>query len=362
MAINTQSAYGLTHDQVSNNPLGYFPFAQLVGGSAILGPNGGVVVIAGIDQATPPNDPDTIVQVFSSTGSNSGEGSAVVTNSADADGKLTFLKLGIVTDFWEGGVRIDCVLGDDATYFIVLQTGNNIPNDPNTIFNGTPPPPVKPSKPAIIPPEADDEWGAVVLSWTTTDTINTEVDGFRIWVHANYPGAVAYVGGIVPINSLVHPNYTHRLYIGANEYPDPVFEYTFTIEPYLWGVDNTLGEESDPSDPVIYDPEGPDEEEDIPDIELPDPDEIPEEIPEEPVPPDPPNEDLAPGTLTGAGYGGFNLGGSSLNDVVFMMNVSGIYTLVEGKTHDTLYERMTGITSQNVKIPDPFVKTGFIGE
>ena len=46
--------------------------------------------------------------------------------------------------------------------------------------------------------------------------------------------------------------------------------------------------------------------------------------------------------------------------IVLMTNPSGIYTLVEGQTHDTLYERFTGVPSINVKIPDPFGKTGFI--
>lgn len=44
---------------------------------------------------------------------------------------------------------------------------------------------------------------------------------------------------------------------------------------------------------------------------------------------------------------------------VALIDPSGIYTLVEGKTHDTLYERTT-IDHQDVKIPDPFGKTGYV--
>lgn len=44
---------------------------------------------------------------------------------------------------------------------------------------------------------------------------------------------------------------------------------------------------------------------------------------------------------------------------VALIDPSGIYTLIEGKTHDTLYERTT-IDHQDVKIPDPFGKTGYV--
>jgi hypothetical protein len=40
-------------------------------------------------------------------------------------------------------------------------------------------------------------------------------------------------------------------------------------------------------------------------------------------------------------------------------NVSGIYEIVKGKTSDTVYDR-TGTTLE-VKIPNPFIKTGYIG-
>lgn len=47
--------------------------------------------------------------------------------------------------------------------------------------------------------------------------------------------------------------------------------------------------------------------------------------------------------------------------MAFITDPSGIYTMVVGKTHDTLYNR--GIeTSVDVKIPDPFIKTAFVPE
>lgn len=59
--------------------------------------------------------------------------------------------------------------------------------------------------------------------------------------------------------------------------------------------------------------------------------------------------------------GGFDLGGSPT--IQLLGNPSGIYTLVPNKTHDTLYERNAGsLTEQDVKIPDPFIKTAFVGD
>ena len=42
-------------------------------------------------------------------------------------------------------------------------------------------------------------------------------------------------------------------------------------------------------------------------------------------------------------------------------DASGIYRLVPGKTNDTLYDqKVTPVTTSDVKIPDPFFKTGFL--
>lgn len=106
-----------------------------------------------------------------------------------------------------------------------------------------------------------------------------------------------------------------------------------------------------------------------PDIEIPDPDETPTEDPETNL-------------LLGLGYGGIHLrgsafendmaiiypeidggldfGGSVGNSLRLMGNVSGIYTLIPGQTHDRLYDRLPEQEFIDVKIPDPFVKTGFI--
>lgn len=45
---------------------------------------------------------------------------------------------------------------------------------------------------------------------------------------------------------------------------------------------------------------------------------------------------------------------------IFIADPSGIYTVDETGTHDTLYERLTGITSVDVPIPTPFGTTGYL--
>ncbi len=63
---------------------------------------------------------------------------------------------------------------------------------------------------------------------------------------------------------------------------------------------------------------------------------------------------------TGDGFqfsGPVTLGGIT----ILTTNASGIYVLTAGKTSDTLYSSLRDGTTYDVKIPDPFAKTGFIG-
>lgn len=46
---------------------------------------------------------------------------------------------------------------------------------------------------------------------------------------------------------------------------------------------------------------------------------------------------------------------------ITLVNASGIYRLVKNKTNDTLYDNLNPPATVDVKIPNPFVKTGFIG-
>lgn len=46
---------------------------------------------------------------------------------------------------------------------------------------------------------------------------------------------------------------------------------------------------------------------------------------------------------------------------ILQINASGIYTLVPGKTNDTLYDNDSAPETMDVMIPSPFIKTGFVG-
>lgn len=72
------------------------------------------------------------------------------------------------------------------------------------------------------------------------------------------------------------------------------------------------------------------------------------------------NDGISGGSGSGSGGGGIDLGGAAT--IVFSINPSGIYTITPGKLHDTLYERLGETTTINVKIPDPFIKTAFLGD
>ncbi len=72
--------------------------------------------------------------------------------------------------------------------------------------------------------------------------------------------------------------------------------------------------------------------------------------------PDPPFD---PPAIAVMGDGGVMLNGQV--PLTLLKDVTGIYTLVPGKTNDTLYDRQTGQTSVDMKIPDPNFKTGYIG-
>lgn len=59
------------------------------------------------------------------------------------------------------------------------------------------------------------------------------------------------------------------------------------------------------------------------------------------------------------GEGGLILGGDPA--LGLLRDISGIYTIIPNQFHDALIDRQPGVTGQNVKIPDPYIKTGYIG-
>jgi len=69
-----------------------------------------------------------------------------------------------------------------------------------------------------------------------------------------------------------------------------------------------------------------------------------------------------PADIAIIGEGGVQLGedGATLK-LSLLRDISGIYTLIDGKTADTLYDRQPATTSQDHAIPNPFFETGYIG-
>ena len=66
-----------------------------------------------------------------------------------------------------------------------------------------------------------------------------------------------------------------------------------------------------------------------------------------------------PSDIAITGDGGLILNGQP--STTLLKDISGIYTIIPGQTHDTLYDRQTGQTNVNVKIPDPLIRSGYIG-
>lgn len=57
---------------------------------------------------------------------------------------------------------------------------------------------------------------------------------------------------------------------------------------------------------------------------------------------------------------GVNVGGAAF--IQMIGNPSGIYTLVPDSTHDELIERTPSVTTQDVKIPNPKIRFGYVGD
>lgn len=66
-----------------------------------------------------------------------------------------------------------------------------------------------------------------------------------------------------------------------------------------------------------------------------------------------------PGTIIITGDGGIDFGGSAT--IIFQGDPSGIYSLIPDKRNDTVYDHnVDPVTTENVAIPKPFIKTGFL--
>ena len=78
------------------------------------------------------------------------------------------------------------------------------------------------------------------------------------------------------------------------------------------------------------------------------------------TPPSPPvgYDPTIPPVTVGRSNSGNLFGGVILGSVI-IANYSGLYVITPGKSNDTYYDRVNGGT-EDFKIPDPFIKTGFI--
>lgn len=70
--------------------------------------------------------------------------------------------------------------------------------------------------------------------------------------------------------------------------------------------------------------------------------------------------DYTMGSSPSGGTTGVDVGGAAT--IQFIGNPSGIYTLVPDSTHDELIERIPTVTTQNVKIPNPKIRFGYVGD
>src|SRR5215471_5340961 len=68
---------------------------------------------------------------------------------------------------------------------------------------------------------------------------------------------------------------------------------------------------------------------------------------------------LPSGDINVIGNGGLILNGNA--PITMLKDASGLYTLIGGKTNDTLIDRQAGQTTLDVQIPDPTWKTGYVG-
>lgn len=67
---------------------------------------------------------------------------------------------------------------------------------------------------------------------------------------------------------------------------------------------------------------------------------------------------MVPPDVAVSGDGGVTLGVSTA--ITLLVNVSGLYTLISGKTSDTIYNRISGASTEIRAIPNPSGKTGFV--
>lgn len=249
----------------------------------------------------------------------------------DGDDKIYHMSWDGDTDrgergFWNGDIRVVFAGPPEALIDITIQSASFEVDDVDD-FEGdlnSPPENVE-----IISSEFDPDTneGEVNLQFTYDNPTNEDPVGFAIQrVHVSGPDGSGAGDGVSegdPPQTITVGSIPWTDGVTTYNFTDYVFdlgEYYYLIYAYKYGTPNSI---SLPTSPVTIIFGG---------------------------------EETA--NLTIIGSGGMDLGGAA--DLVFISNASGIYTLVPNKREDTLYDRVLD-TTIDVKIPDPFIKTGYIG-
>jgi hypothetical protein len=215
------------------------------------------------------------------------------------------------THFWDGSISATLadafplnIKFDSAD--VAVQYSSPDPLDrtdfPNNLTQIPDSPTLDPSTdPPVLDPDNDDK-ADVKLDFTYTDTVPESPDGFAVIRDGEVVGDVINNGGPYDFTDVV---------------PEGTYEYQILAYRYS---DNSVSALSTPFTVTVGSP---------PDVLI----------------------------IGDAISGTFDFGGSA--DILFIGDPSGIYTLVEGKRHDTLYDR-TMVDSVDVAIPEPYGITGYL--
>lgn len=230
---------------------------------------------------------------------------------------------------WSGDIRASFAGPSSATFDITLQFYALDPSDPaefpellDELVNN----------PQILEYsfDAETEQGEVVITFEYENELLENPDGFVIKrAHTAGPvGSCSGDGATVcepgdPESTMIAGTVLWVDGTTSYSFHDSVFatgDYTYWIIVYRYSPVGALSPDSPPTY-ISFDPE-------------------------------------PSGVFTITGSGGVDFGGSPT--IVYIEDASGIYTLINRKTNDSLYNRIED-DILDVKIPDPFVRTGFIG-
>lgn len=309
MSIGFRSISGLTFNQMND---GLITIAQMQGDPGF-GPNAVVITVSG--SGLPPLDPAIVMQLFPSGHSSSGTDSlgnisaqATFVNSGNdklfnisGGGSATF------TDgFWQQAVRGVCNNATGVYAFSVQFSVYDINTDFPSVLNDVPDN-LNSTTPSWDP---DTNEGNVQISFSYTNPTSENPDAFVIM---RDDGSGAIPVGSVPRDALA-TDYTFDDFVFA------LGTYEYSVIAYKYGAPNAKSAASSPIS-VVFDAT-------IPDIAI--------------------TMDLV-------------IDIALATRLVFITDPSGIYTLIPGQKHDTLYQRNDD-TFLDVKIPNPFAKGYFAGQ